>query len=84
MEIFKNILLVVYAIVCLIVILICTFQVKDNNKNLEDTYENPNANKYFDKNKSRTKSGKLQKNTIIVGVIFAILTVITTIVCVIA
>ncbi len=80
MEIFKNILLAIYILVCIVLIIITTFQSKDNNNSIEDTYENPRANKYFEKNKSRTKSGKTQKNTIIIGVIFAVLTILTTIV----
>lgn len=84
MEILKNILIVVYIIVSIALILITTFQVKDNEKSADDTYENPRANKYFEKNKGRTKAGKIQKRTIIVGALFAILTVATTIVCFIA
>ena len=43
---------------------------------IEDASENPRANKYYEKNKSRTKTGKIQKNTIILGIIFAILSVV--------
>ena len=84
MEVLKNVLIVVYIIVCIALILITTFQAKDNEKSADDTYENPNANKYFEKNKSRTKAGKMQKRTIIIGILFAILTIATTIVCYIA
>lgn len=75
MEIARNIITVVYLIVCVILILITLLQNKDNNP-MEDVAENPKANKYFEKNKSRTKSGRIQKNTIIIGVIFAILTIV--------
>lgn len=80
METVKNILLIVYIITCVILILTTTLQAKDSANSAEDTYENPNANKYFEKNKSRTKAGKTQKRTIVVSVIFAVLTIITTIV----
>jgi protein translocase SecG subunit len=80
MEIARNILLVVYIIVCIVLILVTTFQAKESENAAEDTYENPSANKYFDKNKSRTKAGKMNKRTLILGVIFAILTVATSIV----
>ena len=80
MNIVKNVLLVIYIIVCVALILITTLQTKDNTKSIEDTYENPNANKYFEKNKSRTKSGKVQKRTIIIGTVFIVLTIITTVV----
>lgn len=81
MEIAKNILIVVYIIACVALILITTFQAKDSEKSADDTYENPRANKYFEKNKSRTKSGKIQRRTIIISVLFGILTIATTIVC---
>lgn len=80
MEIVKTILLVIYIIVCVALILITTFQAKDSQNSVEDTYENPRANKYFEKNKSRTKTGKAKKNTIILGVSFAVLTVVLSIV----
>ena len=80
MKVVKNILLVVYIIVCIALILITTFQAKDNQESIEDTYDNPNTNKYFAKNKGRTKTGKVQKNTIILGILFAILSIATCIV----
>ena len=43
---------------------------------MEDVAENPRANKYYEKNKSRTKTGRIQKNTIILGALFAILTIV--------
>ena len=78
MAIVKNILLVIYIIVCIALILITTFQTKDNNNSAEDTYENPSSNKYYQKNRGRTKTGKVQKNTIILGILFAVLSVVTT------
>ena len=80
MEVLKKILLVIYMVVCVALILITTFQTKDNANSLEDTYENPRANKYFEKNKSRTKAGRVQKRTIIASTIFAVLTIVTAIV----
>lgn len=81
MKVLKYILLAVYMIVCVALILITTFQVKDNEKSIEDTYENPRANKYFEKNKSRTKAGRVQKRTFIAGTLFVVLTIITTVIC---
>lgn len=77
MDLLKNVLLVVYIIVCIVLILITTMQSKDNEKSVDDTYENPR----FEKNKSRTRAGKIQKRTIITSVLFGILTVATTLVC---
>ena len=75
MEIAKNILTVLYLIVCVALILITLIQNKDNRNSMEDMAENPRANKYYDKNKSRTKIGKMEKNTIILGIVFAVLTI---------
>ncbi len=80
MEILKNILLVIYIIIAVLLILVTTFQAKDNTESIEDTHENPRANKKFDKVKGRTKQGKIQRNTIILGVTFTVLTIIVTIV----
>lgn len=76
MEIAKNIITVVYLIVCAVLIIITLLQNKDNRNSMEDITENPNANKYFEKSKGRTKEGRIQRNTIITGVIFAVMTVV--------
>ena len=80
MTVLKYILLAIYIVVCIALILITTFQTKDSNNSAEDTYENPSSNKYYQKNKGRTKTGKTQRNTIVLGVLFAILSVVTSIV----
>ena len=77
MTVLKYILLAIYIVVCIALILTTTFQSKDNNNSAEDTYENPSSNKYYQKNKGRTKSGRTQRNTIILGVVFAVLSIIT-------
>ena len=76
MEMARNILIVIYIIVCGALILTTVLQSKDSRNMVEDASENPRANKYYEKNKSRTKTGKIQKNTIILGIIFAILSVV--------
>lgn len=74
MEVAKNILTVIYLIVCVILIIITLLQNKDRNS-MEGIAENPNANKFYEKTKGRTKEGRVQRNTIIIGVIFAVLTI---------
>lgn len=76
MEIAKYILIGLYFIVCVALIITTILQTKDSKNSIEDIAENPRANKYFDKNKSRTKTGKMQKNTIVLGVIFGVLTIV--------
>ena len=76
MEIAKNILVVLYFIVCVALIITTIIQNKEDRNSMEDVAENPRANKYYDKNKGRTKTARIQKNTIILGVLFAILTIV--------
>ena len=76
MEIAKNILIVLYFIVCAALIITTILQNKEDRNSMEDAAENPRANKYYEKNKSRTKTGRIQKNTIILGALFAILTIV--------
>lgn len=83
MTVVKYVLLAIYIVVCIALILVTTFQSKDSSNSAEDTYENPSSNKYYQKNKGRTKAGKAQRNTIILGTAFVILSIITVIVFVI-
>ena len=54
MDVFKKVLVGIYLAVSAILILIVTFQSKDSENSAEDTYENSQYNKFFDKNKGRT------------------------------
>ena len=80
MTVVKYILLGIYVVICIALILITTFQSNDNSNSAEDTYENPKTNKYYQKNKGRTKSGKIQKNTIVLGVLFAVLSIVNVVI----
>ena len=81
-EVLKNLLYVIYIIVCLALIVVTLLQPSEGQHSAEETYdENTKANKFFDKNKSRTNTGRMYKNTIVLGIIFAVLTVIVGIVC---
>ena len=81
-EVLKNLLYVIYIIVCLVLIVVTLLQPSEGQHSAEETYdENTKANKFFDKNKSRTKTGRMYKKTIVLGIIFAVLTVIVGIVC---
>lgn len=81
-EVLKNLLYVIYIIVCLALIVVTLLQPSEGQHSAEETYdENTKANKFFDKNKSRTKIGRMYKKTIVLGIVFAVLTVIVGIVC---
>ena len=76
MQIIKGILIVVYFIVAIALIILAMIQSKDD-EGLSST------NNFFEKNKGRTKEGKQKKWTIILGIIFTILTLVLGIIYVI-
>ena len=74
MQTLKYILVVVYIINCLAVIIITMMQNKDDN-GASGTIVGSSTNNFYEKNKGRTREGKLKKLTIILGVTFLILTI---------
>lgn len=75
MAIVKGILIAVYIIVAIILIILTLMQTKDD-AGLSSTITGSSTNNFYEKNKGRTKEGKLKKWTIILGIAFIILTVI--------
>lgn len=74
MEIAKGILIVIYFIVALALIILTLIQSKED-AGLSSTITGSSANNFFEKNKGRTKEGKQKRWTIILAVVFAILTI---------
>ena len=74
MEIAKGILIVIYFIVALALIILTLIQSKED-AGLSSTITGSSTNNFFEKNKGRTKEGKQKRWTIILTVVFAILTV---------
>ena len=74
MEIAKGILIVIYFMVALILIILTLIQSKDD-AGLSSTITGSSTNNFFEKNKGRTKEGKQKRWTIILAVVFAILTI---------
>lgn len=72
--IIRNILLVIYAIVCLALIILATIQTKDTS-GTSGTITGSSTNNFYEQNKGRTKEGMLKRWTIICGVLFVILAV---------
>lgn len=75
MGVLKIILKIVYAIVCIALIVLATIQTSDD-KGVSETVVGSSTNNFFDQNKGRSKEGKMKKWTIILGIIFAVLTVV--------
>lgn len=79
MLILKNILIVVDIIVAFAVIILTMLQHKDD-PGLSGTITGSGANNFLDKNKARTKEGRLKRWTIILGIVFAVVTIVLSII----
>ncbi len=78
MTIVKYVLVGIYLFVCVCLIITTTLQSKDSQNDASDTYENTaSSNKFFEKNKGRTKQGKINRRTVILGVSFVVLSLVT-------
>ena len=75
MEIAKLILTVLYFIISWAIIILALIQAKEDD-GLSSTITGSSTNNFYEKNKSRTKEGKQKRWTIILAIIFAILTIV--------
>lgn len=73
MEILKYIVIAVYLVVCLALIILVMKQSKEDN-GASGTIVGASANNFYEKNKGRTKEGKMKRATIILMVLFVVLT----------
>ncbi len=73
-EIIRNIVLVIYVLVCIVLIVLATIQAKDTS-GASQTVTGAAANNFYENNKSRTKEGKLKRFTVISGVLFVVLAI---------
>lgn len=74
MQILKYILIVVDIILALAVVVLVMLQ-RNDDKGASGTITGAAANNYLDKNKGRTREGKLKRMTILFGIAFAIITI---------
>ena len=74
MQIVKMILVVVDLIVCLAITILAMIQSKDD-AGLSSTITGSSTNNFFEKNKGRTKEGRLKRWTIILWIAFIIITI---------
>ena len=75
MEIAKGILIVIYFLIALALIILTLIQSKEDS-GLSSTITGSSTNNFFEKNKARTKEGKQKRWTVILGIVFAILTIV--------
>lgn len=77
MNAIKIILTIIYVIVCLVLIVLALMQSKeDEGASSTIVGGSSSSSSFYEKNKGRTKEGKLKKWTIILGISFAVLTII--------
>ncbi len=75
MEIAKNILVGVYLVICLILIVLVMKQSKEDS-GASGTIVGSSSNNFYEKNKGRTREGKMKRATIILMVLFFILSIV--------
>ena len=75
MEIVKYIVLILYAIVCVALIILATMQTKESS-GASGTITGSSTNNFYEQNKGRTKEGKLKRWTIIFGILFVVLAIV--------
>ena len=75
MEILRNIVLVIYLLVCVALIVVATLQSKES-QGASGTITGSSTSNFYEKNKGRTKEGKLKRLTIILGAVFAVLAIV--------
>ena len=71
----KGVLIAIYLVVALVLIILTLIQSKED-AGMSSTLTGSSTNNFFEKNKGRTKEGKQKRWTIILSVVFAILTII--------
>jgi len=74
MEIVKNIVVVIYLIICFALIILVLSQSKEDN-GASGTIVGGSSNNFYEKNKGRTKEGKIKRATITLMVLFFVLTI---------
>lgn len=75
MTVVKYIVSAIYIVICIALIIIATIQTKDANGGSEAIMGSSTSN-FYEKNKGRTKEGKMKRSTVTLGIIFIIMTVV--------
>ena len=74
MGILKGILIAIYFIIAVVLIVLTLIQSKED-AGLSSTITGSSTDNFYEKNKSRTKEGKQTRWTIILSIVFVILTI---------
>ena len=76
MGILKSIVTVIYVINCLVLIVVALKQSKDDEGASGTIVGGSSSSNFYEKNKGRTKEGKLKRLTIVSGSLFAVLAIV--------
>ena len=79
MEVVKYVLIGIYVLVCIALIALAMMQSSEDS-GASGTIMGSTTSNFYEKNKGRTREGKLKKWTIILGIVFAVLTIVLSIV----
>lgn len=80
MEIVKTVLTIIYMLVC-VSIIVLTFMQKKGQAGLSGAIAGSSSSEnFYEKNKGRTKEGSLKKWTIIQGIVFAVLSIVLSVI----
>lgn len=75
MQIVKYILIALYVINCIALLIVTMMQNKDNS-GASGTIVGSSTNSFYEKNKGKTHEGRIKKWTIILGILFLVLTIV--------
>ena len=72
MGVFKSIIIGIYCIVCVATIILATTQTKEG---ASETIVGGGSSNFYEKNKGKTREGKLKKLTVILSSVFVLLAI---------
>lgn len=74
MEILRYVLMIIYAVVCLALIVLVMKQNKEES-GASGTIVGASANNFYEKNKGKTTEGRIKTATLVLMVVFAVLSI---------
>lgn len=77
-DVLTNVLTIIYALCCVIIIVLVLLQ-KSEQSGASESIMGSSGSNFYEKNKGRTREGKLKRFTILFSILFVVLTVVLTI-----
>lgn len=74
MEVVKYIVMAIYAVICVALIVLITKQSKEDG-GASGTIVGASANNFYEKNKGKTTEGRIKTATLVLMVVFAVLSI---------